>query len=285
MTDKGILYMVATPIGNLEDITLRAIRVLKEVDLIAAEDTRQTLKLLNHLGISKPLTSYFRHNETRKGQYIINKLLEGQSIALVSDAGTPGISDPGEELVQQAIQNDIKISPIPGASAAISGLIVSGLPTGRFVFEGFLPMNKRARREKLENLRKEERTIIFYEAPHKLVYSLRNILEILGDRNIVLARELTKMYEEVIRTTVSEAIEKYRERAPKGEFVLLVQGQEKGEEPGETGIEWEGLTVEDHVKAFINLGMSRKDAIKQAASDRNINKRELYKMLIKSNKP
>ncbi len=280
MTDKGILYMVATPIGNLEDITQRAIRILKEVDLIAAEDTRQTLKLLNHLGISKPLTSYFRHNEARKGEYIINKLLEGQSVALVSDAGTPGISDPGEELVQLAIQNDIKISPIPGASAAISGLIVSGLPTGRFIFEGFLPMNKRSRREKLENLRKEERTIIFYEAPHKLVYSLENILEFLGDRNIVLARELTKMYEEVIRTTVSGALEKYREKAPKGEFVLIVQGLENNDDPQEAGVEWEGLTAGDHVKAYINLGMSRKDAIKQAASDRNISRRELYKMLI-----
>lgn len=278
MIDKGTLYLVATPIGNLEDITLRAIRTLKEVDLVAAEDTRQTLKLLNHLGISKPLTSYFRHSELKKGEYIINKLLMGENIALVSDAGTPGISDPGEELVSMAVKEGIKVSPVPGPVAAISGLIVSGLGTGRFTFEGFLPTNKRARKERLDSLQKEGRTMVFYEAPHKLVYTLKDMLDAFGERSVVLARELTKVFEEVIRVRLSEAVKLYEDKNPKGEYVLIVEGkkQDTNEEP----LEWEEISIEQHVGVYVKLGLDQKQAMKKVALDRNISKKDVYKELI-----
>ena len=245
--EYGTLYLVATPIGNLEDITLRALRILKEVDLIAAEDTRKTLKLLNHFDISKPLTSFFRHNESRKGEYIISLLKEGQNIALVSDAGTPAISDPGEELVGMAIEEGITVSPIPGPVAAVSALIVSGQSTGRFVFEGFIPMNKRGRKERLKELEFEQRTMIFYEAPHKLKYTLEDMLKFWGNRKIVLAREITKMYEEIIRTDLEHAIEKYNEDNPKGEFVIVVEGS-KEDKPVE---DVELIPVEEAVNAYI----------------------------------
>lgn len=279
MKNKGILYLVSTPIGNLEDITLRAIKVLKEVDLIAAEDTRQTLKLLNHLGISKPLTSYFRHSESSKGDYIINKLLDGENIALVSDAGTPGISDPGEELIYMAAEENITVVPVPGAVAAISGLIVSGLPTGRFVFEGFLPMNKRARKERLEQLNGEPRTMVFYEAPHKLTYTLNDMYKAFGDRKITLARELTKKFEQVIRTRLKEVQSLYAEESPKGEFVLVVEGA--GQRKQASAADWEELSVEQHVKLYIELGLTQKEAMKKAGQDRNLSKREIYKEILK----
>ena len=277
-SDKGTLYLVSTPIGNLEDITLRAIRTLKEVDLIAAEDTRHTLKLLNHLEISKPLTSFFKHNEARKGEYIINKLLSGENVALVSDAGTPGISDPGEELVLLAIKSEITICPIPGPVAAIAGLIISGLPTERFIFEGFLPMNKRTRKERLEALTEEPRTMVFYEAPHKLACTLKDMLQAFGNRKIVLAREITKLFEEAIRVNLEEAVKIYEDKNPKGEFVIVVEGAEENEAEN---TEWEELTIKQHIKAYSELGIDQKQAIKKVAADRKLSRNDVYRELIK----
>jgi 16S rRNA (cytidine1402-2'-O)-methyltransferase len=275
----GTLYLVSTPIGNLEDITLRAIRTLKEVDLIAAEDTRHTIKLLNHFGISKSMTSFFRHNESQKGEYIVNKLLAGENIALVSDAGTPGISDPGEELAAMAIAKGITVSPIPGPVAAISGIIVSGLPTGRFTFEGFLPINKRIRKERLDSLKDEVRTMVFYEAPHKLIHTLKDFYGAFGNRKVVLARELTKMFEDVIRTSLQDAIRIYEENDPRGEFVVIVDGCP--ENTGDSNFDWDGLSVKQHVQAYIELGLDQKEAMKKTAKERNINKKDVYKELIK----
>lgn len=272
----GYLYLVATPIGNLEDITYRAVRILNEVDLIAAEDTRQTLKLLNHLNISKPMTSYYEHNKVEKGNHLIAQLLEGKNIALVSDAGTPGISDPGEDLVKLAQKNGIKVSPIPGPVAAVSGLIISGLPTGRFVFEGFLPMNKRSRKERIASLINETRTIIFYEAPHKLLYTLKDLLEIMGDRNIVLTRELTKRFEEVKRCTIKEAVEFYEKEPPKGEFVLIVEGQSESLLIEQEHHKWDEISIKEHVNMYVNEGMAKKDAMKKVATERGISKRDVY---------
>jgi len=270
---NGVLYLVSTPIGNLEDITLRAIRVLKEVDIIAAEDTRQTIKLLNHFEINKPLTSFFRHNESKKGEYIISLLETGKNIALVSDAGTPAISDPGEELVSMAIESGITVIPIPGPVAATSGLIVSGLPTGRFTFEGFLPMNKKNRKDRLEDLEREQRTMIFYEAPHKLKSTLKDMREFFGNRRIALAREMTKLHEEIIRTTLDDAINMYEENSPKGEFVLVVSGYE-----GETekDVFWKDMSIEEHYNFYLEKGESRMDATKKVALDRGVSKREIY---------
>lgn len=275
--EYGTLYLVATPIGNLEDITLRALRILREVDLIAAEDTRKTLKLLNHFEISKPLTSFFRHNESRKGEYIISLLKEGKNVALVSDAGTPAISDPGEELVGMAIEEGILVSPIPGPVAAISALIVSGQTTGRFVFEGFIPMNKRGRKERLKELEFEQRTMIFYEAPHKLKYTLEDMFKFWGNRKIVLAREITKIYEEIIRTDLKNAIEKYNEDNPKGEFVIVVEGSKEEKKPEEIEL----IPIEDAVNMYIEEGLSKMDAMKKVAQERGISKREVYSQLNK----
>lgn len=270
---NGNLYLVSTPIGNLEDITLRAIRILKEVDVIAAEDTRQTLKLLNHFDINKPLTSFFRHNENKKGEYIISLLREGKNIALVSDAGTPAISDPGEELVSLAIEEEITVIPVPGPVAATSGLIISGLPTGRFTFEGFLPMNKKNRKDRLESLEQEQRTMIFYEAPHKLKSTLKDMREFLGNRKIALAREMTKIHEEVIRTTLDEAIIKYEEENPKGEFVLIVSGYDG---KTEKDVFWKELTIQEHYDYYLAQGEDRMNATKKVAKDRGVSKRDIY---------
>lgn len=269
----GILYLVSTPIGNLEDITLRAIRILKEVDIVAAEDTRQTIKLLNHFEINKPLTSFFRHNENKKGEYIISLLSEGKNIALVSDAGTPAISDPGEELVGLAIEAGITVMPIPGPVAATSGLIVSGLPTGRFTFEGFIPMNKKNRKDRLESLETEQRTMIFYEAPHKLKSTLKDMREYFGNRKISLAREMTKIHEEIIRTTLDDAILMYEENPPKGEFVLIVEGYSGNTEKD---VFWKNMTIEEHYEFYLNKGENRMNATKKVAQDRNVSKREIY---------
>ncbi len=270
---SGVLYLVSTPIGNLEDITLRAIRILKEVDIIAAEDTRQTIKLLNHFEISKPLTSFFRHNEDKKGEYIVSLLKEGKNIALVSDAGTPAISDPGEELVKMAIEENVTVVPVPGPVAATSALIVSGLTTGRFSFEGFLPMNKKNRKDRLSDLEREQRTMIFYEAPHKLKSTLKDMREYFGNRNIALAREMTKIHEEIIRCTLDEAIEKYDEEPPKGEFVVVVEGY-NGESIKETF--WQDMTIDEHYEYYLAQGLARMDATKKVASDRGVSKREIY---------
>ena len=268
---SGILYLCATPIGNLGDMTPRCIQTLSEVDLIAAEDTRQTVKLLNHFGISTKMTSYYEHNKYDKGAYLISLLKEGKNIAVVSDAGTPGISDPGEELVEECIKNDITVVSIPGPAALISAVITSGLCTGRFCFEGFLSVNRRQRKIHLEQIKDERRTMIFYEAPHKLLRTLQDLYETLGDRRISLARELTKKFEQIIRTNLSNAIELYEQTPPKGEFVLVIEGasEEKKED-------YSDLTLEEHVRIHIDEGMSEMDAIKAVAKERGMRKNEVY---------
>ncbi len=268
---KGKLYIVATPIGNLDDITLRALKVLKEVDIIAAEDTRQTLKLLNHFEISKPLISYHRHNEDVKSNILIEKLNNGENIALVSDAGTPGICDPGEEVVKKAIEEKIEIVPIPGACAFVNALIASGLSTKEFVFLGFLPLNKKLRKEKLEEIKKSEKTIIIYEAPHKMKNTLEDLKNILNDRRIVLARELTKIHEEFIRKNINEILADIDNI--KGEMILIIEGNNKKEENEN---ELNLLTLEEHYKYYEKKGFEKKEIIKKIAKDRNVNKNDIY---------
>lgn len=271
----GTLYIVATPIGNLEDITLRAIRILKEVDLIAAEDTRHTLKLLNHLEISKPLISYHRHNEEVKSDILIEKLQGGQDLALVSDAGTPGICDPGEEIIMKCIDLGINVVPIPGACAMINSLICSGIDTGEFAFLGFLPLNKKLRKKKLEEIQKANKTVIIYEAPHKINSTLKDLKEILdNERKVVLAREITKIHEEFIRGNIDDLIQCVENI--KGEIVLIIEGGCNAEEDNELN----NLTVEQHYKFYEDQGYSKKDIIKKIAKDRNINKNEIYKKFI-----
>lgn len=281
LSDKGTLYLVATPIGNLQDITFRAVNTLKEVDLIAAEDTRQSIKLLNHFEIKKPLISYHEHNKNVKGNYLIEQLLEGKNIALVSDAGSPGISDPGEDLVKLAIENDIRITMIPGPVAAVTGLVISGLSTGRFVFEGFLPMNKRTRQERLKQLKDETRTIIFYEAPHKLSYTLKDIYNAWGDRHIALARELTKRYEEIIRCSIFEAMERFQNESPKGEFVLIIEGQNESILIENDRNQFADVSIEEHVQRYVEDGLEKKEAIKKVADDRGMTKRDVYNAVMK----
>ena len=274
----GELYIVATPIGNLEDITLRAIRTLKEVYLIAAEDTRQTLKLLNHLEISKPLISYHRHNEEIKTKELINKLLEGKNIALVSDAGTPVISDPGGEIVKEAIKEEIKIIPIPGPCALITALIASGMDAKEFTFIGFLPQNKKNRKEKLEQIKNAENTLILYEAPHKLLQTLEELKSIIDKRKVVLARELTKIHEEFKMGTIEELQKDIIN--PKGEYVIIIEKNEKTKEQ----IKLENLnnlTIEEHYKYYEEIGLDKKEIIKKVAKDRNLNKNEVYKKFLK----
>lgn len=268
----GILYLVPTPIGNLGDISPRCAETLEAVDLIAAEDTRITLKLLNHLGLKKPLTSYYRHNTDEAGRKVLDRLLAGENVALCTDAGTPAISDPGEDLVALCAANGVEVVAIPGPCALVTALAVSGLSTARFTFEGFLPMNKKNRRAQLEGLAGEERTMVFYEAPHKLTATLADLRETFGpDRRISLCRELTKLHEEVIRTTLGEAAERYREGEPRGEFVLVVEGAPAPEE-GE-------YTLADGLERVAELraaGASLKDAAKQAAAEMGLSKKELY---------
>lgn len=273
---NGKLYLCATPIGNLGDITYRCVETLKSVDMIAAEDTRHTLGLLNHLNIEKPMTSYFEHNRREKGEYLISEMKNGKNIALVSDAGTPAISDPGEDLVKLCAENGIEVVPIPGAVAGINALIASGLPTGRFTFEGFLTVNKRGRSEMLESLRNEERTMIFYEAPHKLLSTLKDMKKAFGERKIALCRELTKLHEEFFRTTLSKAVLFYEENPPRGEFVLVVEGKSREEIMEENAREWEKMSVCEHVEMYLAQGMAEKDALKQTAQDRGVSKRDVY---------
>ena len=272
---NGKLYLVATPIGNLEDITLRALRILKEVDYIAAEDTRNTLKLLNHFEIKKPLISNHRHNEEDRENSLIEKLKDGKNIAVVSDAGTPGISDPGEVIAKRAIEENIEVIPIPGACAAINALIASGLNTKEFVFFGFLPLNKKLRKEKLDEINKSEKTIIIYEAPHKMKNTLTDLKNILNNRKIVLARELTKIHEEFIRSNIDELIENINNI--KGELILIIEGAtEKTEEENKLN----NLTLEEHYKYYEKQGFDKKEIIKKIAKDRNVNKNEIYMKFI-----
>ena len=272
---NGNLYIVATPIGNLDDITLRALKILKEVDIIAAEDTRQTLKLLNHFEISKPLISYHRHNEEIKSNILIEKLKKGENIALVSDAGTPGICDPGEEVIKKAIEEKIEVIPIPGACAMINALIASGLDTKEFYFLGFLPINKKLRKEKIEKIKKSEKTIIIYEAPHKMKNTLEDLKGILKNRKIVLARELTKIHEEFIRKNIEELLEDVNNL--KGEMILIIEGAER-----EKNVENElnTLSLEEHYKYYEKQGFDKKEIIKKISKDRNVSKNDIYMKFI-----
>lgn len=273
---SGTLYLVATPIGNLEDITFRAIRTLKEVDIILAEDTRKTLKLLNHYEIQKTLISFYRHNEGVKSEYVLSLLEEGKNLALVSDAGTPAISDPGEDLVKLLIEHNINIVPIPGAVACVQGLICSGFDVSKFVFEGFLSINKRCRKERLEILKDEERTMVFYEAPHKLKRTLEDFKEAFGgEKRIVLAREITKIHEEMLRLTIDEAIEYYEENDVKGEFVIVVEGTKREDEVVTE-------TVEELMEKYLGEGYDKKEAMKLVAKKKEISKSEVYKELLKN---
>ena len=274
---SGKLYICPTPIGNLEDMTYRTIRILNEVDLIAAEDTRHSLKLLNHFEISKPLTSYHEHNKDSKGGYLISKLLDGENIALISDAGMPGISDPGEEIIKEAIENNIEIEVLPGATASITALVGSGLNTAKFAFEGFLDRDKKTRRAQLEEVKEESRTLIFYESPHRLKDTLKDMLKILGNRKIALNRELTKKYQEVIREDIETAINIFDEKEVKGEFVLIVEGF-----TGEKTIEntYDDLNDREYVLKLIEEGMTKKDAIKAVCKDRKLKKDVVYKQVL-----
>ena len=272
----GMLYLVPTPIGNLGDISTRCRETLENADFIAAEDTRVSLKLLNHLGIKKSLVSYYEHNKAFKGDKIVERILAGETCALVSDAGSPAISDPGEDLVKQCAAAGITVCAIPGPCAAITALSISGQATGRFCFEGFLSTSKRSRREHLDSLKKEQRTMIFYEAPHKLVSTLEDMAEVFGaDRPISLCRELTKLHEEVVRTTLGEAVAKYTENGPKGEFVLIVGGAEPEIEEAPTEDDAAG-----YLKKLIDGGLSRKDAIKQTAKDLGLPKNVVYDLAL-----
>ena len=275
----GKLYICATPIGNLSDITLRALETLKSVDLIAAEDTRHTRQLLTHFDIHTPLTSYHEHNRYEKAAQLVGELLAGRNIAQVSDAGTPVISDPGEELVRQAVQAGIEVVPLPGACALITALSVSGIPGRRFAFEGFLPRGKKERAERLAALKNETRTLLFYEAPHHLKETLADLEAALGDRPAALCRELTKVHEEVLRLNLSRLQALYREEEPRGEYVLVVEGR-SGEALAEEAREaWESLSLEEHVARYTAQGLPEKEAIRQAAKDRGLQKREVYNAL------
>lgn len=270
---NGKLYLCATPIGNLGDVSTRCLETFKMADLIAAEDTRRTLQLLNHFEISKPLTSYHEHNKHEKGGYIISLLKRGKNVVLVSDAGTPAISDPGEDLVKLCIENDIDVTSVPGPVAGINALILSGLPTRRFAFEGFLSVNKRHRREHLESIKNDTHTLIFYEAPHKLKNTLNDMQKVLGgSRKIALVRELTKIHEEVKRCTIDEAVEYYGENNPRGEYVIVIEGATEIEEEND----WEEISIYDHVEKYIKEGIPQKEAIKKVAQDRGLPKREVY---------
>lgn len=274
---SGKLYICPTPIGNLEDITYRTLRVLNEVDLIAAEDTRHSVKLLNHFEISKPLTSYFEHNKDSKGIYLINKLLEGENIALISDAGMPGISDPGEDLIKLAIEHNIEIDVLPGATAFVVALVGSGMNTHKFAFEGFLDRDKKLRRSRLEEVKEEERTMIFYESPHRLKDTLKDMLKVFGNRKISVNRELTKKYQEVIREDIETVINLFNEKDVKGEFVLIVDGF-KGEKT--LANDYSDLNEREYVEALLEDGMSKKDAIKVVCKERKLKKDVVYKQVL-----
>lgn len=274
---RGKLYLVPTPIGNLKDITLRALEVLNSVDIIAAEDTRQSLKLLNHFDIKKSLISYHQHNEQGKSEDLIEILKEGKSIALVTDAGTPGISDPGSVIVGKCIEEGIGFEVLPGATAITTALVYSGLDTTKFLFRGFLPRENKDRKPIIEELKSRTETLIFYEAPHRLLDTLEFLQENLGDRKISICRELTKLYEEIIRLSLSEAIKHYTINSPRGEYVLVVEGKREEDIIKEAQAKWENLSVEEHIKKYIEEGLSKKEAIKKVAKDRNLPKSEIYK--------
>lgn len=276
----GKLYLCATPIGNLEDITYRVLRTLREVDLIAAEDTRNSIKLLNHFEIKTPMTSYHEYNKIEKAYQLVDKLREGKNIALITDAGTPGISDPGEDLVRICHEEGIEVTSLPGPAACITALTMSGLPTRRFAFEAFLPREKKERAAVLEQLRDETRTMIFYEAPHHLEKTLEELYETLGNRKMSICRELTKRYEEVMPISMEEALAYYKENEPRGEYVLVVQGKSFEELQKEKQQSWESLSLTEHMAVYEEQGIDRKEAMKLVAKDRGISKREVYQGLL-----
>ncbi|WP_099467529.1 16S rRNA (cytidine(1402)-2'-O)-methyltransferase [Konateibacter massiliensis] len=278
---SGKLYLCATPIGNLEDITFRVVRTLKEVDLIAAEDTRNSIKLLNHFEIKTPMTSYHEFNKYDKAKYLVDKMLAGENIALITDAGTPGISDPGEELVKVCYENNVEVTSLPGAAACITALTLSGLSTRRFCFEAFLPADKKEKALILEELKTETRTIICYEAPHRLVKTLEELYESLGDRRVTICRELTKKHETAFVTTLTEALEYYRENAPKGECVIVIEGISFAEIEAESREKWNEMSIEKHMEYYVNQGIDKKEAMKLVAKDRGISKRDVYGALLK----
>ena len=280
----GILYLCATPIGNLKDITARVLETLEQVDLIAAEDTRNSIHLLTHFGIKTPMTSYHEYNKYDKAYTLVDKLKEGQNIALITDAGTPAISDPGEVLVKICHEEGIVVTSLPGPAACICALTMSGLPTRRFCFEGFLPDNKKERAEILENLSSEMRTMIVYEAPHHLVKTLKELYQTLGDRRITICRELTKKFETILPTTFKDALTMYESEDPRGEYVLVIEGKSKEEATIEKQQEFENISIEDHVKSYEEQGYDRKEAMKKAAKDRGITKREVYDYLVNNKK-
>lgn len=278
----GTLYLCATPIGNLEDMTYRAVRVLQEVDLIAAEDTRNSIKLLNHFEIKTPMTSYHEYNKIEKGHKLVEKLLDGTDIALITDAGTPGISDPGEELVKMCHEAGVIVTAVPGAAACITALTISGQGTRRFAFEAFLPTDKKERQAVLKELENETRTIVMYEAPHRLVRTLELLLSTLGDRSVSICRELTKRHETVYKTTLSEALAHYEEEAPRGECVIVIEGKSRKELEEEAQAQWENFSIEEHMEHYLSQGMDKKSAMKQVAKDRGISKRDVYQALLEA---
>lgn len=278
----GKLYLCATPIGNLEDITMRVLRTLQEVDLIAAEDTRNSMKLLNHFEIKTPMTSYHEYNKIEKGHKLVEKLLAGTDIALITDAGTPGISDPGEELVKMCHEAGVTVTAVPGAAACITALTISGQGTRRFAFEAFLPTDKKERQAVLKELENETRTIVMYEAPHRLVRTLELLLSTLGNRSVSICRELTKRHETVYKTTLSEALAHYEEEAPRGECVIVIEGKSRKELEEEAQAQWENLSIEEHMEHYLSQGMDKKSAMKQVAKDRGISKRDVYQALLEA---
>lgn len=276
----GKLYLCATPIGNLEDITFRVLRTLKEVDLIAAEDTRNSIKLLNHFEIKTPMTSYHEYNKIDKAYQLVEKLKAGADIALITDAGTPGISDPGEELVRICMEQGIEVTSLPGAAACITALTMSGQATRRFAFEAFLPRDKKERAYVLEELKRETRTIVLYEAPHHLLKTLKELSAVLGDRSITICRELTKRYEQADKTTLEAAVSYYEENEPRGEYVLIIEGKPRTELIREQQMAWEELSIEEHMAHYETQGIPRKEAMKLVAKDRGVSKREVYQSLL-----
>lgn len=279
---RGTLYLCATPIGNLEDITFRVLRTLKEVDIIAAEDTRNSIKLLNHFDIKTPMTSYHEYNKVEKARTLVDKMLKGASVAVITDAGTPGISDPGEELVRQCHEAGIRVTSLPGPAACVTALTMSGLPTRRFCFEAFLPYDKKERKEVLSELASETRTIIIYEAPHRLKSTLKELSDVLGeDRKLSVCKELTKRYENVFLTTFEEACAYYDNNEPKGEYVLVIQGKSREIIKQEEVKTWEVMTIEEHMKVYTDTGMDKKKAMKAVAKDRGVSKRDIYNELLK----
>ncbi len=276
----GTLYLCATPIGNLEDMTYRAVRILQEVDLIAAEDTRNSIKLLNHFDIHTPMTSYHEYNKYDKARVLVGYLSEGKNIAVITDAGTPGISDPGEELVRQCQEAGITVTSLPGACACVNALVISGLPTRRFCFEAFLPTDKKERAGILEELKTETRTIVLYEAPHRLVRTMRELQDALGNRRLTICRELTKKHETVFRTTIEESIVYYTEQEPKGECVLVIEGVNIETLKAEERKQWDTMSIPEHVEYYISQGNDKKTAMKLAAADRGISKRDIYQAMI-----